>query len=72
MAGFPESLSPGLGGMESGWRALHWRRRVSRQPCTAEQPQASETMANTGRDPLKGRPQKCIEVCVSIPSLKKK
>jgi hypothetical protein len=22
MAAFPESLSPGLGGMESGWRAL--------------------------------------------------
>lgn len=50
VAGFPESLSPGLGGMESGWRALHWRRSVSRQPCTIEQPQATETMANTGRD----------------------
>lgn len=70
VAGFPKSLSPGLGGMESGWRASQWRRSVSRQPGTVEQPEAAETMANTGRDPLKGSLQKYTE-CVLILSLKK-
>lgn len=70
MAGFPKSLSPRPGGMESGWRALHWRRSVSRQPRTVEQPGATETMAATGRDPLKGSLQKYTE-CVFILSSKK-
>ena len=64
VAAFPESLSPGLGGMESGWRALPWRRSVSRQPCTVEQPPATEIIANAGRAPLKGSPQKYPECCV--------
>lgn len=55
--GFPACLSTGQGGVESGWRALHWR-SVSRQPCTVEQPHAPETMASTGRDPLKEGLQK--------------
>lgn len=63
VAGFPESLSIVLGGMESGWRVLHWRSSVSRQPCTVEQPQATQTMADTGRNPLKGSLQK-YKTCV--------
>ena len=70
VARFLESLSPGLEGMESGWRALHWRRSVSRQPSTAEQPQATETMVHTGTDPLKENLQKHWE-CVFILSKKK-